>query len=65
MVVGNNYIKPHPLCLLNLRQGGNSTINGNNQANALSVESFQSGCFKSIALCQAMWYVWDSVAAKD
>ncbi|MBA7609885.1 hypothetical protein ES703_17082 [subsurface metagenome] len=38
MVVGNNYIKPFLLCLLNLGKGGNSAINGDNQADALPVK---------------------------
>ena len=57
MVVGDDYIKPLLLCLLNLNKAGYAAINGDDESDTILVHIFKHGGGKSMPLGLAVRYV--------
>jgi hypothetical protein len=62
VVVGDDYIQSQPVCPLDLGQGGNPAVNGDNQTDALAVEVLQGGYIEPVAFGEAVGYVGNGFA---
>ena len=65
MVVGNNDIKSHLRCFLNLEHVSDAAVNGDDKADALLVKVLQDRGGQPVPFCLAVGYVGDSLSPEN
>ena len=64
MVVGNNDVQPHSLCLLYFGQAGNPAVDGDHEPDALLAEVLQCRGFQTVTFGQAVRYIRNNSTAE-